>query len=341
MRHSRSMQAGKIMILGVVLAAIAGCGVDEPNRLTSNQRLTHVAYDANRAVVPIGTLTVEGSGNQVSIDVSGLPIVPQHTGNTAGYVYGAWFSYADTGSARAFRSGGRFRVAEASTNPDFPTGDIAFNIQRNGTLTVTHGGTALEHGDPLPDSLQYNETRFLITIEPDPDPDAAPGRTHLLIGKSDLPATGDVDLVVPVNEGLITVGDFSTIQGEALVNAATGEFELVLREMPYISRSDPPADPGIIYQAWFVDDDRPDHPRYQSIMRFDPNSVGDFRTTGVMNPGDGDSDGVPEPLDFERVVISIEPDALTAQQPVGRGADTSPDIFQVVPYLDPLPDVRD
>jgi hypothetical protein len=191
----------------------------------------------------------------------------------------------------------------------------------------------------LPDTLDFSESRFFLAIEPDPDVDLGPGLTHLLIGKSDLPAAGDVDLVIPVNEGLGTVGDLSTIEGEAVVSASTGEYLAVMRQMPFITRTDPPTDSGIIYQAWFVDDDNPHAPRYQSIGRFNPNQVGDVALSGAMDPGDGDGDFIPEPLDFERFVISIEPDMITVRQPEGRGVDTSPKIFSVVPYPIPLPNV--
>jgi len=338
------MRAGagtrSILVAGVFLCGIAGCGVDDPGRLTTNQRVAEIVFDAGGAIVPTGELTVEGSGQSLSADVNGLPILPLHSGHVSGYVYSGWISYPDTGTVRAYVSTGRFRVAEASTNPEYPTGNIRFTYDRSGTLTVQAGGTALTHGAPMPDTLEFQESRFFIAIEPDPDADEGPGRTHLLIGESDLPATDEIELVIPVNEELGTIGDFSSIQGQALVNVATGEFALTLTQMPYISRSTPPQDPGIIYQAWFVDDDGT-FPRYQNILRFNPNAVGDFGSTGVMNPGDGDGDGVPEPLDFERIVISIEPDALTAQQPVTRGADTSPDIFSIVPYLSQLPDIRD
>jgi hypothetical protein len=317
-----------------------GCSVDDPARLTSNHRVAEIRYDASGAVVPIGELTVEGSGASISVDIEGLPILPQRSGSTAGYVYGGWISYPDTGTTRAYVTTGRFRVAEASTHPDYPTGQIRFTYDRSGTLSILEGGTALEHGDPMPDTLAFEESRFFIAIEPDPDADAGPGRTHLLISTGDLPAADAIDLVIPVNEGLGSVGDLSSIRGEALVNVATGEFDLGFSQMPFINRSTPPQDPGIIYQAWFVDDDG-SSPRYQSIQRFNPNAVGDFTFASTMNPGDGDGDGVPEPLDFERIVISIEPDALTAQQPFGRGADTSPNIFSIVPYLTPLPDIRD
>ena len=146
--------------------------------------------------------------------------------------------------------------------------------------------------------------------------------------------------MIPVNDGQPTVGDLTTIYGEALVYVATGEFQLRFQRKPFFSRSQPPADNVLIYQAWFIDEDN-GRQRYQSIQRFNPNVVGDAVIFGALNPGDGDGDGIPEPFDFERVVISIEPDALGAQQPVGQGSDTSPGIFFVAPYRSGLPDIRE
>jgi len=323
---------------GLVAVAIFGCGVDEPDRLSSNQREARIEYDAGSAIVPSGELTVEGSGLEIGVVISTLPILEGPAAGN-GWAYEGWISYADTGVVRATRSTGRFRVTNQGANREFPNGNIRFSYERNGALHVLSGGTELAEGEALPDTLDFSEARFFLAIEPDPDSDLGPGLSHLLISKSDLPTAGEVDLVVPVNEGLGPVGDLSTIEGEAVVNSATGEFILGMRQMPFISRTSPPTDTGLIYQGWFVDDDNPHVPRYQSIGRFNPNQVGDIVINGAMNPGDGDGDNIPEPLDFERFVISIEPDMITVQQPVGRGVDTSPEIFSVIPYPIALPNV--
>lgn len=327
------------MAIGAALVACAmGCSVDDPDRLSTNQREARIEYDAGTAIEPTGVLTVEGSGLSIEVEISTLPILDGPAADN-GWAYEGWISYPDTGSARAYRSTGRFRVTNQGANAEYPNGNIRFRYERTGQLHVLSGGTELAEGEALPDTLDFGESQFFLAIEPDPDVDLGPGLTHLLIGKSDLPAAGEVDLVLPVNEGLGTVGDLSTIQGEAVVSATTGEFIVAMRQMPFISRTAPPTDTGIIYQAWFVDDDNPRAPRYQSIGRFNPNQVGDVGLTGAMNPGDGDNDNIPEPLDFERLVISIEPDMITVQQPVGRGVDTSPEVFSVVPYPIPLPNV--
>jgi hypothetical protein len=323
---------------GLIASAHFGCGVDEPDRLSTNQREARIEFDAESAIVPTGVLTVEGDGLSIGVEISTLPILDGPAADD-GWAYEGWISYPDTGSARAYRSTGRFRVINQGANAEYPNGNVRFSYERTGALHVLSGGTELAEGEALPDTLDFSESRFFLAIEPDPDVDLGPGLTHLLIGKSDLPAAGDVDLVIPVNEGLGTVGDLSTIEGEAVVSASTGEYLAVMRQMPFITRTDPPTDSGIIYQAWFVDDDNPHAPRYQSIGRFNPNQVGDVALSGAMDPGDGDGDFIPEPLDFERFVISIEPDMITVRQPEGRGVDTSPKIFSVVPYPIPLPNV--
>ncbi len=337
--------AATLAIIAIVIAAGAisglGCGVDEPGRITTNERATAIVYDADLAIVPSGTVTVEDDTVTLTVAIDDLPILLTSNG-TGDLVYEGWISFADTGEARAFISTGRFTiVAGPDSDPEYPTGDVAFRYNRlSGSFTVTEGGDELAAGQPLPDSLDFSETRFFLAIEPNPDSSPDPGLSHLLIGKTDLTSPGTVDLVIPVNEGQPTVGDLSTIDGEAVVNVSTGEFQLFLQRTPFFSRSEPPTDPGLIYQAWFIDEDD-NRSRYQSIQRFNPNAVGDAVIVGALNPGDGDGDGVPEPFDFERVVISIEPDALTAQQPVGQGRDTSPEIFSVAPYRSGLPDIRE
>lgn len=334
----RSLSVAIVIGAGVILGL--GCGVDDPGRITTNQRATAIVYDADIAIVPSGTVTVADDSVNLTAEIDDLPILltPNGTGDLA---YEGWISFADTGDARIFYSTGRFTIsAGPSSDPEYPTGDVAFRYNRQtGTLTVTEGGDELAAGEPLDATLDLTEATFFLAIEPR-DANPEPGLTHLLIGRTNLEVPGTVDLVIPVNEGQSSVGDLTTIDGEAVVNAATGEFELTLQRTPFFSRGDPPDDPGLVYQAWFVDEDD-NRSRYQSIQRFNPNAVGDAVILGALNPGDGDGDGVPEPFDFERVVISIEPDALTAQQPVGQGRDTSPEIFSVAPYRSGLPDVRE
>ena len=346
--RSRAGQRGvtaTIAIIAVVIAAGTilglGCGVDDPGRITTNERTTAIVYDASVAIDPSGTVNVEDDSVTLTAAIDDLPILLS-TNGTGDYAYEGWVSYADTGESRAYVSTGKFTiVAGPDSDPDYPTGNVEFRYnRRTGSFVVTEGGDELAAGQPLPDPLIFSDTRFFLAIEPNPDPSPNPGLTHLLIGKADLPDSGTVDLVIPVNEGQPSVGDLRTIDGEAIVNCATGEFQLLLQRTPFFSRSEPPTDHGLIYQAWFIDEDN-NRSRYLSIQRFNPNAVGDAVITGAMNPGDGDGDGVPEPFDFERVVISIEPDALNAQQPVGQGRDTSPEIFSVAPYQSGLPDVRE
>jgi hypothetical protein len=92
-----------------------------------------------------------------------------------------------------------------------------------------------------------------------------------------------------------------------------------------------------------VDDDT-NPPRYQPIARQNPNLLGEMAILGLNFAGfaffaDRDLDGVPEDLDFERVVVSIEPDGTHGQPPVGEGIDTHGDIFPIIPYQAPFPDV--
>ena len=346
MRFAPSAQAS--CRLGARAAAAAGlallvllataCDVDDPDRLAANQRFVPVTFDAATAVLPAGTVTIAASGTEIAVEVGGLPALAAPAQSEPGWAYEAWIQYplADT---TGYITAGRFRIPAPSGSSEFPTGEARFTYARDGAFTLTSTGTTLAQGQPMPDTLDFTENvTFLLAIEPDPDREPLTvGYSHLVVTKGVLTVDG-VALIVPVSPGTPQAGDFSTLQGEANVNAATGEYSLRLGLMPYFTRSSPPSDPGLIYQAWFVDDDG-GGPHYQSIARFNPNVVGDANLTGALYPGDLDGDGVPEPLDVSRVLITIEPDMLTAQQPPGRGVDTSGDLFQSVPYQETLPDV--
>lgn len=328
-----------VAMAGLALLALlaAACDVDDPDRLSANQRFVPVTFNATTAVLPAGTVTIATSGTEITIAADGLPVLAGPAQGEPGWAYEAWIQYpfADTTD---YIPAGRFRIPAAGADVEFPTGVAEFTYARDGSFTLTSAGTTLAQGVPMPDTLDFTEdVRFLLVIEPDPDgePDQ-PGYTHLLVSKDVLDPDG-VALIVPVS-GTTQAGDFSPLDGEANVNAATGEYSLHFELMPYFIRSSPPNDPGLTYQAWFVDDDRTPA-SYQSIARFNPNVVGDANLNGALYPGDLDGDGVPEPLDVDRVLITIEPDMITAQQPPGQGLDTSGDLFPTVPYQETLPDV--
>jgi hypothetical protein len=344
MRHAPSAQARRRLdaaamasLACAALLAVA-CDVEDPDRLTANQRFVPVTFDAATAVLPAGTVTIATAGDAITVDATGLPYLAAPAGGGEGWAYEGWILYpfADT---TGYVSAGRFRIAAPGDDSEFPTGEARFTYGRDGAFTLTSAGTTLSQGQPMPDTLDFSEdVTFLLAIEPDPDPEPlAVGYSHLVVTKGVLTVDG-VALIVPASPGTPQAGDFSTLEGEANVNAATGEYRLHLEQMPYFTRSSPPNDPGLIYQAWFVDDDG-SGPHYQSIARFNPNAVGDANLTGALYPGDLDGDGVPEPLDVSRVLITIEPDMITAQQPAGQGVDTSGDLFQTVPYQETLPDV--
>lgn len=331
--------AGAGLALFALLALFAAaCDVDDPGRLSANQRHVPVTFDPGTAIVPAGTVQIAATQTEITVDAAGLPVLDGPTVNAPGWAYGGWIRYS-TGNTPGYVATGRFRIPASGPNSEFPTGEASFTYARSGAFTLTSTGTTLAQGLPLPDTLDFDEeVTFLLAIEPDPDPEPNQiGYTHLLVSKAFL-AADPVDLIMPVSPGTPQAGDFTTLDGDANVNAATGEFSLTFQLMPYFDRGSPPEDPGLTYQAWFVDDDRTS-PIYWSIARFNPNAVGDVTLTGAMYPGDLDGDGVPEPLDLERVVITIEPDMLTAQQPAGQGVDTSGDLFQTVPYQETLPDV--
>ena len=326
----------RLALLGLA-ALLGGCDVDSPGRLTTNLRTASQRFYPSG--IPAGSVTLEGSLDRISVAIDRLPVLTGPTQSAEGFAYEGWITTPDS-----VKSTGRFRIAASQNqDPESDTGSVRFSYDRTGALTVTQGGAAITQGQPLSDTFDFTaRAGFLLTIEADPTDDPGLGFVHLLATEPEslLSTSRPLGLILPVNIGIPGQGKFDRIDAVATLNAATGEYNLDFEGMPFIARSGPPVDVGLIYQAWFVDDDT-SPPRYQSIRRFKPNGVGDVTLTGAINPGDGDGDGVPEPLDFERVVVSIEPDGLTAQQPEGQGVDTSGAIFPVVPYEAKLPNVHE
>jgi hypothetical protein len=330
--RSASSFAAFAAAMGLLIFGGLACDETAPNQLLTNHRVG--TFELTSAI-PNGGVTLEGSLDQISVTIGELPVL------SSDFAYEGWISYGDT-SATFNISTGRFRIFDTGgIDPIHRTGEVTFTYDRGGGFAVNPSdGDELAQGEALPDSVELTEgVTFFLAIETDPDNSPNPGVIHILMTEDVLPDdAGDVDLILPVSLGEPSQGDFSQLDGTVLLNAATGEIQLTFHRMPFLDRSSPPDDPGLIYQIWFVDDDQ-SPPRYRSVAgRGGPNSVGDFFIEGPpIEPGDADSDGVPEPMDFERVLVSIEPDGLTAQQPVGQGLDTSGEIFPVVPYRVRLP----
>jgi hypothetical protein len=323
------------------LLLAAGCDVDEPQRLISNLRVTQLIYQPEGH--PGGTLSITAAGDMVTIDMENLPVLPAPAGENPGWVYEGWLAYEDTTLGPTTISMGRFEIAQSNTDPLFARGDgrVVYS-PADGSMTASAGASALSTGLAFPDSVAFGPAvTAYVTIEPQPDDDLTqPHPTRLLmLAAGGLPGTDSTSpLLTPVDLELLSAGDLSRLVGTVTVNTVTGEFSFEFAAMGFIDRRLPGGqlDAGVIYQAWFVDDDT-SPPRYRSVRRFEANRVGDVRIDAAMNPGDSDGDGVPEPLDFERVMVSIEPDGISNFQLVGQGADTSPEIFEIVPYIGVLP----
>jgi hypothetical protein len=337
------MLCAAALVIGVSILMTA-CDEDEPARLTTNLRIANFQYDPDRAVIPSGDVTLEDGLEMITVRAARMPAMPGPEPGSSGWVYEGWASYPDTGDARFYVSTGRFTLDEGiGSDPNLPTGSITYTYHRDGTFTVLEGGTPLTQGEPLPDTLDFTEdVSYLIGVEPEPDANPGLGPIHPVAAATELPQeAGSVDLIVPVNIGDPEhAGQFDGLtSSSAVLNAATGEYLIEFETMPFIFRDMVP-DPGLVYEMWFIDDDT-NPPRYFSLGRENPNVIGVLTLSGAIHPGDTDGDGVPEPLDFERVVVSIEPDGSPVQQPVGQGIDTSSDIFSIIPYAEPLPDVRE
>src|SRR5688572_1766435 len=100
--------------IAIVIAAGAisglGCGVDDPSRITTNERTTAIVYDADIAIDPSGTVTVEEDTVTLTVTIDDLPILLNPAGGTGNFVYEGWISFADTGDARTYVSTGRFNI---------------------------------------------------------------------------------------------------------------------------------------------------------------------------------------------------------------------------------------
>lgn len=318
-------------VLGLLALALSACEEDAPTRFVTNDR--HGDFLITNQI-PSGQVTV-ASSDLISVAIDKLPVLAAGQG----FAYEGWLTFVDADTNRADASTGRFSIVPTG-GPDLihRTGSVRFTYASSGAFQVTAGGDELAQGEALPSGIDFSDSlSFFLAIEPHPDNSPNPGFTHLLVGAEDLQnPPGPVKLIVPVNLGSASAGDFLDLDAEGSLSATTGGFHLRFQQMPVLNRTTPPDDPGLIYQAWFVDLDQ-SPPRYQNITRFVPNQIGDRILEGNVHPGDLDGDGAPEPLDFEWIVVSLEPDGLNAQQPIGQGLDTSGEIFPVVPYYVRLP----
>ncbi len=321
---SRSVDRRRTAVVCLaVLVCLAATGCDEtsPGSFETNLRVSRLEFDAAR--VPGGTVEVDTAGQTLTVTLSGLP----ELGGL--YVYEGWVIADPTGTPTAVSAG---RYTAATSGSPFPTAQGAITYAVDGTTSATGALQQVGDGQPyVADSLTANP-RFVLSIEPNPDNDPAPYSIKLVAGVLTL---GETQPLALAGHSGFNLADLS---GEVTINTVTGEFELDLSRLGRFDRSMPGAagDPGLIYQAWLVDTD-PDPDRILSVRRFNANLVGDAPIAGQLNPGDTDGDGQPEPLDVERVYISIEPDGVANFEPVGSGIDTSPNIFSAVPYVADLP----
>ncbi len=325
-----------LAVSGILFLVWCACDAQAPGRFPTNLRQATFQVSGP---IPSGRVTLESGLTRISVELDDLPVLAA-PGPTPGFAYAGWLSFLDADTNRVFVTTGVFRIqATDGIDSIHRIGPARFTYDSDGTFQLTSAGVEVSPGQPLPPGESLNAgMSFFLAIETDPDDAAGPGYIHPLVAPDTLPGTpGSVDLIVPVNVGLTSQGDFSELRGEAQLSASTGEYKLTFSSLPVLSRTSPPFDVGLIYQAWFVDDDT-SPPRYQSIARFAPNAIGDATVLGAITPGDLDGDRAPEPIDFERILISLEPDGISAQQPVGQGLDTSGEIFPIIPYRMRLPE---
>ncbi|MGD8394084.1 MAG: hypothetical protein PVF43_01280 [Candidatus Eiseniibacteriota bacterium] len=347
------------LLCGLTLLVLAlggpGCDEDAPARLSSNSRTA--SLELQPEAIPEGTLEVTSDLTTIRLDLAQIPVLADDSGQPRPFVYEGWLRYLDDVSGSSVNvSMGRFRVDPASGQPYFARGDITLEYTiLDGTMAVTAGGDKQSDGAPLGVDLSTGVS-FALAIEPDPDPEPGmPTPLRMLTLPPDSLITGHgmaTELIMPVDLDFPFAGRFDRLQGTVQVNAITGEYGLIFRGLPFFDREPVggETDPGLVYQAWFIDDDTTP-PRVYNIMRFLPNLAGDAEIRDFLETGDADGDLVPEPLDFERVLISIEPDIILSGQEIGDGIDTAtrtdpeqPDsiehIFPIVAYEAILPDVR-
>jgi hypothetical protein len=330
--------------------------------LSSNSRAATLELQAE--AIPEGSLEVTPDLTTIRLDLAQIPVLEDASGQPRPFVYEGWLSYTDDTSGEMVHvSMGRFRVDATSGQPYFPRGEITLDYTLlDGTMTVTEGGEKRSDGAPLGVDLSTG-VAFALAIEPEPDTEPGiptPLRMLTLPPDSLIVDHGTAtELIVPVDLDFDFAGRFDRLMATIQLNAATGEYGLIIRGLPFFDREPTggETDPGLVYQVWFLDDDTTPPRVYaltdqmNRVLRFLPNLAGDADLRGALELGDADGDGVPEPLDFERLFLSIEPDIILGGQEIGDGLDTSrrtdpeePDsidhIFPIVAYIAVLPDVR-
>jgi hypothetical protein len=315
---------GACLLLGLALialvAALCGCEVDGPATYATNQR--YGEFQLDDAAIPRGQLTVESSLDQITVTLEQFPALVFADGSPRAFFYEGWLTTeADTGLV--YYSTGRFRTTPNNGDQYFPRGSTTFTYQLDGTFQVTSGGEALGGAAPFPDTLGP-EVSFELTIQPEPASGSVTPIRPLILPVPMPDSASTHDLIVPADVGQATEGTFDRLRSEISINTVSGEMHVRFQLMAFFRRNLPgtPSDPGLMYQAWLVDDDMTP-PRVVSVDRFNPNLAGDYNIDAQIYPGDLDGDGVPEPIDFERMWVSIEPDGITSSQPLGDGLDTS------------------
>jgi len=223
-----------------------------------------------------------------------------------------------------------------------------------GVFSVNANGILSQSNFEVPTDALEMATKFILTIEPNPDPDSNPSAQKYLAGDFNQDSAAVSTDVAPA------VGDFSMVSGDFFLRTPTDEAEGDPNNgndqngvwfgqpgtPPTASLNLPDLPEGWIYEGWVVGDSGPlSTGRFSNGAMMDENaglasSFGGTEKLGPMLPGEDFFNNVPAgetfPLDIRgrTVVITVEPDPDNSPTPFAlkplaatAGTDTAPSFY--------------
>jgi hypothetical protein len=197
----------------------------------------------------------------------------------------------------------------------------------NGTPVSTGTFDIDEQGNPVPDTFQVlasdaaAATKFVVSIEPDPDPSAQPADTKLVAGDF---ANGSADAVI--GDAAALGDDFQSADGEFILDTPTTsaiaqDYALGIWWLdpagPSASLSLPALPAGWVYEGWVADQDGPvSTGTFTDPAAADADGAGATAGPDSAPPFPGqDFINPPMPLPGMDAVISVEPDPDNSPAP--------------------------
>jgi len=213
--------------------------------------------------------------------------------------------------------------------------DVAESI---GVFNITDTSTTYESSVPVT-KAQTKATKYVLTIEPNPDPSPEPAATHVVAGTFDEIQIGGA--VLSVADPAALGNDFTGSAGQFILSAPTGNSQpyengiwWLIPPTPDAGLTLPVLPAGWIYEGWVASAAGPvSTGTFSSATGADSDGAGATAgpNTAAAPPFPGQDFVVPTPVDLTdgyTAVISIEP------QP-----DNSPGPFAYKPLVKAIGDV--